>query len=311
MVNPLNLQRLSKTVLDRRLYSRFMFITVLTIGFGLIIPAITFYYLSMYPALVMHTFWVILLFIISALPTKNLFFEFHGVHHWIAFFFLISSTLAFSYSFIIRTGTDAIGLSQFALIYGIALLTLYFSMLYSAVAGQRRSLRASLGLNADFFSKKEKSWKNGLQGFPNFEKITRELKNGKFVLDLFDTGSFSLVVLWSCNVMEEIINASTNEIIQLDPSKRVEFRTEKGMPCRIPLQLKNLGYIQKKVQCRDEEKIDIAKLWDKVRNSIAHHNHKATFEETYGALIILISFIDEFPNTLVTYQQSLNSNMKV
>jgi hypothetical protein len=66
---------------------------------------------------------------------------------------------------------------------------------------------------------KKEAWKKKLTDFPNAEKIVNELDAGRHVARLFDEGSFSLSVLWACNVMEEIINATADGIIQTDPTK--------------------------------------------------------------------------------------------
>ena len=77
------------------------------------------------------------------------------------------------------------------------------------------------------------------------------------------------------------------------------------MPQRIPVQLKKLNYHHHQISCRKTENIGVEYRWDKVRNSIAHHNHKATFEETFGSLIVLASFMEEFPAALIAYRNGL------
>lgn len=64
-----------------------------------------------------------------------------------------------------------------------------------------------------------------------------------------------------------------------------------------PDRLRNLGY-----EYSAEDKlfgVDI--LWNKIRNKIAHHNYKPTFDETYEALKILVSFTHTMPSILKTW----------
>ena len=124
------------------------------------------------------------------------------------------------------------------------------------------------------------------------------IDNGKIVVTLFDRGSFNLAVLWSCNIMEEIIDAAADGIIQKDEQKKQLFRTEIGSPRRYPLQLKNLNYVHRQKRCRKNEEMTVDDLWDKVRNRIAHHHYLPSFDETFGALIIFVSFMESFPETL-------------
>jgi hypothetical protein len=102
--------------------------------------------------------------------------------------------------------------------------------------------------------------------------------------------------------MEKIIDAAADGIIQKDSLKRPLFKKEKGGPQRYPSQLRNLNYIQRQEMGRRNEQMNIDDLWDKVRNPIAHHNIKPTFDQTFGALIIFVSFIQEFPKTLQAWK---------
>ena len=178
--------------------------------------------------------------------------------------------------------------------------------------GQRFSLRRNIGLTDGFIDKQKEVWKKELANFPNSEKIINELDAGRHVARLFDEGSFSLAVLWACNVMEKIINAYTDGIIQTDPSKKDIFRnTNSGQPQSPPRQLNNLNYIHCLKPCRKDEKLSPEELWNEKRNRIAHHNYKTSFAETYGALIIFVSFVENFPKTILAWNKAnLSSNDK-
>jgi hypothetical protein len=81
-------------------------------------------------------------------------------------------------------------------------------------------------------------------------------------------------------------------------------RANKTVKCHINAlaRLGNFKYVHIGKTGRKDEQISIDDLWDKVRNPIAHSNRKPSFAETYGALNVLVSFIQDFPKTLKTWQ---------
>ena len=140
------------------------------------------------------------------------------------------------------------------------MLALLVAVIEVTIPGQRLSLRNNIGLTDGFIDKEKVAWKEELKDFPNAEKIINELDAGRHVAKLFDQGSFSLAVLWACNVMEEIINAAGDGIIQTDHSKKSLFRRQNGERERIPRQLSNLGYTHRHRTCRPEEDLRVDNL---------------------------------------------------
>ncbi|MCJ7761268.1 hypothetical protein MUP59_09050, partial [Candidatus Bathyarchaeota archaeon] len=184
----------------------------------------------------------------------------------------------------------------------ISTMAFAISTVHIAVWGQRVSLRVSAGLTDDFFRKTKKKWENELNEFPNAKSILDSMDGGRFIANLFDRGSFNLVVLWSCNVMEEIIDAIADGIISMNPEKTELFKTKDGRPQNYPRQLKNLGWQSSQGNNHNDESLNEDKLWNALRNNIAHHNHKPTFDETYGTLLILTSFVKTMPKILQTLE---------
>jgi hypothetical protein len=56
--------------------------------------------------------------------------------------------------------------------------------------------------------------------------------------------------------------------------------------------------------CLKDERLSPEELWKEKRNRIAHHNYKTSFAETYGALIIFVSFVENFPKTILAWKQA-------
>jgi hypothetical protein len=88
-----------------------------------------------------------------------------------------------------------------------------------------------------------------------------------------------------------------------DSTKTELFKKEDGSAKRYPLQIKNLGFKTALVSVAKDYQIDHEKLWS-MRNDVAHRNHIPTFNETYGALIILVSFMENTPHTLLPWKIS-------
>jgi len=124
--------------------------------------------------------------------------------------------------------------------------------------------------------------------------------DGDFVAHLFDSGSFSFAVLWSCNLMEKVIDSTVEAILSQNPEKTKLFRKDNGERRGYPQQLENLGL---KLQERSvNDSLTTERLWHELRNSIAHHNHRASFQETYDTLAIVVSFTKELPKTLQAWK---------
>lgn len=246
--------------------------------------------------LVIYAILFIFLIILSALPAKNFGREFYAIELWFSALFLIVSVIAEAFTFVIWV-KGLINFFGYFLLWSISNVAVVISILHVTVSSQRISLRGSAGLVDNFFTKQKEIWKNELQEFPNIDKIIQCLNEGKFVLSLFDKGFFNLTVLWSCNIMEKIIDAATDEIITRNPEKRNLFRTDDGKRRNYPYQLKILEFEYSTV----EKSFDVDKLWNKLRNRIAHHNYKPTFDETYETLKILVSFTKEMPKNLKSW----------
>jgi hypothetical protein len=222
--------------------------------------------------------------------------------HLRGFLFLIVSVLAITFPLLAKFSNDVYGLFQFLLTFSVSTIALIVAIVEVTVLGHRVSLRANLHLDDGFFKKQKMIWEKDLEGFPNSERIIEKIEDGKFIPVFFDRGSFNLVILWSCNVIEEIIDASVDGIIQKDPTKKLTFKNEKGGPQRYASQLKNLNYFHRQGIGRESEQMSIEDLWDKVRNPIAHHNYKPTFDQTFAALTIFVRFMREFPKTLQSWK---------
>jgi len=242
------------------------------------------------------------LILISGSASKNFFFEVPNMGYYRGFLFLIASALASTCPFIIRFENNWYGLSQLLLTFTISNLALTIAIVEVTIWGQRVSLREKIRLNDNFFRQQKKIWKKALEGFPNSEKIISSLYDSRFVAGFFDRGSFNLAVLWSCNVMETVTDAAAEGIISKNPQRKVLFKKEDNNRRGYPEQLENLGYKPHMEKCRKEEQIETKTLWHTIRRDIAHYNYKPTFQETYGAMSILVSFMKEMPDILQTWK---------
>jgi hypothetical protein len=165
------------------------------------------------------------------------------------------------------------------------------------VYGQRVSLRRSMGLTVDFFKKQKKAWTERLANFPNSDNIVNCIDGAPAVTELFDHGSFGLALLWSCAVMEQILDAVAEGVISREPARRKIFR-HKNDYRKAPLeQMENLGFCPDLSKSRDDEKITLKDLYS-VRNEFAHRSVLPTFQQTFGAMATLKSFIEEMPEIL-------------
>jgi hypothetical protein len=115
---------------------------------------------------------------------------------------------------------------------------------------------------------------------------------------LFDRGSFAATTLWSCSIIEKIMDNLAEEIISKEPLKKGLFKKENGYSLFYPTQLENIKFVFNSMKLRNHEKIKTQELWQNIRNKIAHENYKPTFEETYYAMSLLAFFITDMPEIL-------------
>lgn len=301
-MNSINFRGILRALWDRRLYGRtFLLNSVPFLGFGFFFQLSVIFVLNRQ----MLSFYVAVflgLILFSALGAKNFAKEFHCIGYHLGLLFLFASVLAETATFLLHVENSLYGVFQILVVFCISTVAFVISTMHITVWGQRASLRVSAGLTNGFFRKQKKIWEHELGKFPNFNNILENLDDGQFVAGLFDRGSFNLVILWSCNVMEKIIDATVEGIISKDPTKRPVFKKEDGSRQRYPLQLKNLGYEIGSESENKGDQVSIEALWHKIRNDVAHRNIRPTFHETYGALTILVSFMEKMPKTLQAWK---------
>jgi hypothetical protein len=287
-----------EAIIDRNLYGRsFFYKSSPFIIIGLVIQCFVLAVFNPQLIIVYVPFYIGLI-IVSALATKNIKREFHPMGIYSAYMVFFAAILAETYAFTAHFENTWKGILDFLVVLGVSLFVFIFSLITIIVLGQRNSLRNSLGLRDDFFWKEKKRLKEELKNFPNLDHILEGLDNARFVANLFDKGLFNLMVLWSCNVMEEIVNAITNEIIARFPKKKELFRREDGFFLPYPKQLRNLGFEVSSKKEDDNKQIDIETLWREIRNKIAHYNYRPTYFETSETIRNLISFMKEMPEKL-------------
>jgi hypothetical protein len=289
-------------IFDRRLFGASFLID--SIPFLAVIFTIQ---ITIYVALnsVMLYFYVplfIILVFVSGFWSKNMSFrhrEVHSMGQFRVFLFSLASVMASLAPFTVSRPSDPWqATAQFLLLYGISTLALTIAVVEITVYGQRISLRNSMKLDAEFFTKQKKVWTEKLSEFPNSDNIVSCIDGAKAVPQLFDSGSFGLALLWSCNIMEQTIDAIADGIISRDTEKQELFRRQGNFPKRYPEQMANLGFSPNLDKNRDDEKITPEALWHNVRNDFAHRNIRPTFQQTFGAMTTLKSFFEEMPEIL-------------
>jgi hypothetical protein len=290
------LRSLLSIVVDRRLYGLGFLIT--SLPFAVILLAIQLYILFLFsPQLLpIHVFLYVLVIVLSGAPAKNTEREFHLMDRWLAYLVLFTGLLGAGFGFTLKTEATPFGYLQALLALIIPQIVIVLSLMNIVVRGQRISLRASVGLPDGAFDKAKKEWEQELGMLPNLDKIVGNLYEGRFVASLFDAGFFNLAILWSCSIMEEVVDTITNEIISKKPDQAVFFRHEDSSRRPYPEQLNSLGY-----GLQEAQRTLLWRVWA-VRNRIAHHKHKPTFSETADTLRTLISFTEEMPTTLKNWR---------
>lgn len=298
------LREIFLAIFDRRLYGPgFFLVGGPPLAVGLAVEILIAYTLTR-SMLLLYVPLFFVLELVSGLGSKNFARtqEVPNMGHLRGFLFLIVSALAIAFPFLAKFPNDTYGLFQFLLTFSVSAVALTVAIVEVTVLAQRISLRDNVHLDDGFFKKQKKIWQKDLEGFPNSARIIEKIDDGRFIPVFFDRGSFNLVVLWSCNVMEEIIDATVDGIIQKNPTKKLTFKNERGGPQRYASQLKNLNCVHRQSIGRESDQMSIEDLWDKVRNPIAHHKYKPTFEQTFAALTIFVRFIEEFPKTLQSWK---------
>jgi hypothetical protein len=283
-----------------------MIASLFFLAFGFTIPSFIFYILATRTSIgwlpfAMYIFVFLSAIISSAIFSKNLSFskkphEFQALNNWISYFFLVSSCLAFTFTFIVLYQKNALGILQFSLVYAVSTLTLIISIIEISVASQRYSVRRNLGLTQEALNKQMKIWKESLVDFPNHQELISSVDDCRYVITLFDRGSFNLAVLWLCNTMEQTIDAATKGIISENIQRRDVFRKE-GKPKAYSTQLETFGF-----KINKSNEISIGTLWHEIRVNVAHHNFSPDFKQTCGAINILLAFVTEMPGILQAWR---------
>lgn len=284
-----------ETMIDKRLYgSGFLF---RSLPFALIILVIQSYVFILFSPHMLPTyvFLFALIIALSGLPAKNVRRDFHPMDWWLAYLFMVVSILGMGFAFGIKVETTLLSYLQAFLALILPQAAIVVSFMTIVVIGQRMSLRTSLGLRDNAFDKAKRKWQQELSAFPNLEKILDNLYEGRFAAGLFDKGFFNFAILWSCNVMEKIVDVVVAEVVSQTLERTSLFRYEGGRRRPYPEQLNNLGYGREETQ----KKI-LWRVWD-VRNEIAHRNYRPSFNETAETLRTLISFTEEMPTILKSW----------
>lgn len=298
------LNGIANAIFDKRLYGTNFFLLsgpFLGLGFGIEITIIS----QIRPEMLLLYFPIfIVVVLMTGLESKNFTREVNNIGRVRGVLFLLASVIAVITPFLIGTQNDFYGLFRFSITFLISTVALIFAIFEITIYGQRASLRSSLQLTKGFIKDKKEAWKGQLENFPNSEKIINNIDECQFILGLFDRGAFDLTILWVCNIMEKVIDTATDQIISKDPEKAILFRREDNHRLSYPKQLQNLGFNPNLSNQRKDEQKTLEELWHEIRNRIAHHNVKPTFQETAGAINLFISFMNEIPQVLLSWNVS-------
>jgi len=284
-------------LLDKRLYGSWYIL--MGLGYllmGLFLNILIFYKEDLYRAII-YSIIYFGAFLITGLFSKNVGRkQFHFIGWEFSVLFFLISLFAKGFMILTTYGRVFPPFFELALIGIITEAGFLISLISIVVKSQRISLRNSLGLVNDIFNRNRKIWENKLTNFPNYTNILKEIEQIKIVIELFDWGFFNLVILWSCNTMEQIIEAVKKQLISIDPNNRTLFLTEEGDRIRFSKILNNLGF-----SYNDESGFNEKKLWHDIRNDITHRNKIPSYKETESAIKLLISFLNEMPDLLIKY----------
>jgi hypothetical protein len=301
-----NFGQILEAIFDRRLYGFGSFFLssgpLLAVGFA--IQAAFHFALNQLIMLYIYVPLFVLLVLVSALGTKNFGGEVNNMGHFLCFLFMLVSVLSSIAPFYVSQPSDPVIASlQFILLFGISALALTMAIIETTIFGQRLSLRNKMQLTDEFLKNQRKVWEEKLSGFPNAENIISSIDGSRALVALFDKGSFGPAVLWSCGIMEQTIDAIADGIISRNPEKRNLFRKPDNSPQRYPKQLEVLGFKLDLAKNKKNEQVTTEALWHDIRRNIAHYTYRPTFQQTYGAIYILTSFLREMPEILQNWKQ--------
>lgn len=283
-------------IFDKNLFGiEFLVDSLLYLIIGIIIEYLAFYRSNILLLFIFSISYIGII-LLTGLFSKNFKFQFHPINRLLSILIFYTSIFSLGFAFIYNFEDSIYGLSQRFLLATISEIVLISSLISIVVLSQRNSLRKSLGLNTNLLDTEKERWKNELQRFPNLDKVLEGFDTGKSIEELFYAGYFNLAVLWSCNIMEEIIDSITDGIITIHPEKTSLFRNKEGRQLPYPTQLKNLGYVINKES--EQKEISLDALWHELRNKIAHHNYRPTFYETSQTIKFTVTFLKQMPLTL-------------
>lgn len=159
-------------------------------------------------------FCMIFLMFLSGLSAQSA--KFHPMGNLPSVLFLCSSWCSLLLARIL------IGVSQYLLqgiiVFSLGIIGLFMSFVSICVQSQRQSKLLSMRFDKGFLDEMEKNWRERLKGHPaECEKIASDIRMAKHVLKFFEDGLFNIAVLWSCNIVEEIVDVLTELIIDQDP----------------------------------------------------------------------------------------------
>lgn len=288
-------------IFDRRLYGRSFFINS-----GPFLAVIFAIQMTIYVSL---NSWMLYLYVplffmlvfVSGFGSKNMSSrkrETHSMGQFRIFLFSFISIMASAVPFTVTQPSDLwLATGQYLLLYGISTLALTLAVTEITIYGQRISLRKSMELTDTFFKNQKKIWAEKLAGFPNSDSILKCIDGAPAVTAALDHGSFGLALLWSWAVMEQTLDAVAEVIIPIDPAKRKIFRHKSGYRKTTLAQMENLGFCPDLSKSPDDENISLEDLYS-VRNDFAHRSVLPTFQQTFGAMATLKSFVEKMPEIL-------------
>lgn len=290
-------------IFDRRLYGRSFFVN--SVPFLVVIFAlqIMIYFLLNSPMLYIHVPLFVTLLIVSGFGSKNMSprahkREIHSMGPIRVFLFTLISIMASVAPFIVSQPSDPwLATAQYPVLYGLSTLALTMAVVEITLYGERISLRMSLELTDDFFKNQKEIWAEILADFPNSDNIVNCLDGVSAVTASFDHGSFGLALLLSFAVMEQILDEVAEGVISREPKKGWIFRHKKNFRKSFVDQIENLGFHPDLRKIQEDEKIPLKELY-LVRNDFVHRSILPTFQQTFGVMATLKSFVEDMPGIL-------------
>jgi hypothetical protein len=316
--------KIRQVIFDKRLYGkRFLFVTMLPLLLALIVQLTVEILTSSTPWVfyIPYLFVTVFVVLISAFLSKNQNrknTEFLPMGYITIIASIFMSGISIYFSFIFRPENPLFSVIINTVIMVFAQAFMAYSLLNLFVIGSRSSVLYSIDVKTEIIKKSVEKWEKELN-IPNSTKIISHLEECKYLIDLFEKGFFNLTVVWSCNIIGNVMDDATEVIISECPEKLRLFRIKKIDKIgnefltteRYPVQLTNIGF---NVQ-RNSKEFNLEMLWH-IRNDIAHRNSKPTFFQTIETLKVLMAFLDEGPKLLneqyqiaeITITKELSSN---